>query len=87
MSYLQSEAAHYRIKDAEAKKWRQKEWVYTRIFLPCCTIAFFVIAYFIFFSKEYEPTEEQLQRLKSFLDSIEERKRIGDSSDSNKPNA
>ena len=78
---------HYRFKEAERKRWRQNQWAYNYIMLPCSTAAFFVIAYFIYFSKEVEPTEEQLEHLKSFLNRIEEKKRIDISTDSNKPSS
>lgn len=86
LSYLQSEAVYYRMKDAEQRKWKQREWAYNYILLPCCTATFFLVVYLIYFSKELEPTEEQLEHLKSILDRIEARKHVGDSGDSNKPN-
>lgn len=87
LSYLQSEALRYRIMDAEWKRWKRKEWTYKYIFLPCTTSAFFVIIYLIYFSKEYEPTEEQLEHLKTLLDRAEARKRLEVPTDSNKPSS
>ena len=87
LSYLQSGAVHYRMKEAEQKRWRRKEWAYNYILLPCSTATFFLIVYLIYFSKELEPTEEQLEHLKSILDRIEAKKRVEVSTGSDKPSS
>ena len=87
LSYLRSDAVHYRMKEAEQRRWRRREWAYNYILLPCSTATFFLVVYLIYFSKELEPTEEQLEHLKSILDRIEARKRVEVSTDSNKPSS
>lgn len=87
LSYLRSDAVHYRMKEAEQKRWRRREWAYKYVLLPCSTATFFLVVYLIYFSKELEPTEEQLEHLKSILDRIEARKHVEVSTDSDKPSS
>ena len=86
LSFLQSDAVHYRIRDEQYRNWKRKEQAYKYILLPTSTTAFFVIAYLIFSGgTEYEATEEQLERLQKYLDYIEKKKRGDIPTDSNKP--